>query len=196
MTVINTANEAIEAGTTAAIDAALQSIRARQDEVHQRWQQITSADHTASQSAPAGPERRRCLESGTPAELAQMDKDQAELEAEGEQLRHASERLQTARNAAAKTEAAESLPGDFEALNELLQAEQDAQKALEAARSRSDAHLEQIRRKRRLASEVKAKPEQLARFLELRGLRAGHDGHFAGLDRAKSVSHALGVPLQ
>ena len=196
MNAITTANEAIEAGTTSAIDEAMKAVRARQDEVHQRWQQITSADHTVSQSAPAGPLRRKCLESGSPDDLATMDDEQRLLESERDQLRHASGRLQQARHAAAKSEAAAELPGDFTELDALLQAEADAQTALEAARAKADAHLEQIRRKRRLAADLKAKPETLSRYLELRGLRAAPDGHFPGLDRAKSVSHALGVPLQ
>ena len=195
-TIIEQSNSAIEAGSTAEIDKALQAVRARQAEVLERWQQITDGDHTRSQSAPPGPERRRVLESSTPSELTALNQEQAELEAERDQLRHTSERLQQARHAAAKSEAKESLPGDFEALGELLQAERDAQTALEAARSRVDSHIEAIRGKRRLAADVKAKPEQLSRFLELRGLRAQPDGHFPGLDRAKSVSHALGVPLQ
>ena len=195
MSVITTANEAIEAGTTSAIETALRAVQARQDEVHQRWQQITDGDHTRSQSAPVGPERRRVLESGTPSELTALDQEQAELESERRQLNHASERLQQARHAAAKSEAAESLPGDFSELDALLQAEADAQTALEAARARADAHLEQIRRKRRLAADLKAKPETLSRYLELRGLQAGSDGHMPGLDRARSVSAALGVPL-
>jgi septation ring formation regulator EzrA len=196
MSVITTANEAIEAGTTAAIDEALKAIRSRQDEVHQRWQQITSADHTASQSAPAGPERRKCLESGSPDELARLDDEQRLLESERDQLRHTADRLHEASRAAAKREAAAELPADFTELDVLLQAEADAQTALEAARAKADAHLEQIRSKRRLASEVRAKPETLSRYLELRNLRPGPDGHMPGLDRAKSVSHALGVPLQ
>ena len=195
-TIIEQSNSAIEAGSTAEIDKALQAVRARQAEVLERWQAITDGDHTRSQSAPAGPERRRALESGTPSELTAMNQEQAELEAERDQLRHTADRLHEAQRAAAKSEAAESLPGDFEALDELLQAEADAQTALEAARAKADAHLEQIRRKRRLAADLKAKPETLSRYLELRGLRAQPDGHFPGLDRARSVSHALGVPLQ
>lgn len=196
MNVITEANEAIEAGTTAAIEQAMRAVRSRQDEVMERWKAITSADHTASQSAPPGPERRKCLESGSPDDLAKLDDEQRLLEAERDQLRHTADRLHEAQRAAAKSEAAESLPEDFTELDALLQAEADAQTALEAARAKADAHVEQIRRKRRLAAEVKAKPEQLTRFLELRGLRAAPDGHFPGLDRARSVSHALGVPLQ
>ena len=193
--VITTANEAIEAGTTAAIEQALRAVRSRQDEVMERWKAISSADHTASQSAPPGPERRKCLESGSPDELAKMDDEQRLLESERDQLRHTADRLHEASRAAARTEAAAELPGDFSELDALLQAEADAQTALEAARARADAHLEQIRRKRRLAADMKAKPETLSRFLELRGLRAEPDGHFPGLDRARSVSAALGVPL-
>ena len=195
MTIIEQSNAAIEAGTTAAIEQALRATRSRQDEVMERWKAITSADHTASQSAPPGPERRKCLESGSPDDLAKLDDEQRLLEAERDQLRHTADRLHEASRAAARTEAAAELPADFSELDALLQAEADAQAALEAARAKADAHVEQIRRKRRLASDLKAKPETLSRYLELRGLKAGPDGHFPGLDRARSVSHALGVSL-
>ncbi len=196
MNVIETANAAIEQGTTRAIDEAMKAIRARQDEVLERWQQITAGDTTASLSAPPGPERRKCLESGSPDQLAKLDEEQKLLEGERDQLRHARDRLERARQAAAKREAAETLPGDFETLSSLLEAEQAALDALEAARAKADAHIEQIRSKRRLASDLKAKPETLSRYRELRGLQPQPGGFCPGLDRVKSVSHALGVPLQ
>lgn len=119
------------------IRAALSELNQRRTAIEQRLKSIQRDNST---NGGHGPERARVLETGSPAELVELDNEVERLRAELNQQLPAQDRaLRERLDQADKAEAAERLPARLKALPKALAEHDRALAALQAARAEVDA---------------------------------------------------------
>ncbi len=134
-----------------------------------------------------GAERRRAAESGDIDALQALENEAQRLKVELELVNGLVNKLTNALQVAKAEEAVESLPRDFDAVAELLEAEAEAFEAVLKARAATDARLKEINQARHNVAQAtlhnnarlevpKADPSLLVRFCTVRGIRPNHQG--------------------
>lgn len=153
-----------------------QEIRAAMAELNQRRKAIESRLAAIQRETPinggAGPERKRALTTGTPAEIVELDQEIASLRAELEQQLPAQESaLRQRLDEAEKAECVDQLPGRLKALPKALAKHDQAQAALQAARAALDSEVSAITDARRKVGEDApgVDPDTAQRIAEIRG---------------------------
>lgn len=153
---------------------ARQHVRQRRGEVLNRLAQVSAnPKNQFGRTLRVGDERKRVLAQGTPEQVLEMDRESDLLDAELEQLNSLDKALGDRAQRLEPLEAAQSLPGLYQRLEQLITDEADAAQAQARASSDVDQVVDQIHRARIKAhgNEAASPPKQLMqRLLKMRGL--------------------------